>query len=209
MRFASDERFESAFWELYLHEAYRRSGAGPVIHPDLAVTLNGHRAYIEAVRVSATPAKASKQARLTAVEAVLESMPTSNVRLQFSWHRIGETSLATRQLKTELTRWLAGLDYAEIIRTAKASGDCFTGPTLPWRDGDWHLTFTALPVTPRPRTGLIGARGPGRASGVDNVTGLSRVLDAKANKYGTSLDAPLTIAVLSNTDYPTRWYSVA
>ena len=33
-----DAQFESALWELYLHEAYRRSGYKVVIHPPLAGT---------------------------------------------------------------------------------------------------------------------------------------------------------------------------
>jgi hypothetical protein len=31
----NDESFESGFWELYLHEAYRRSGYTITIHPDV------------------------------------------------------------------------------------------------------------------------------------------------------------------------------
>lgn len=42
---------------------------------------------------------------------------------------------------------------------------------------------------------------------VDNLSGLTRVLDAKRSKYGP-LDAPLVVAVQSNTDIPTHDYEV-
>jgi hypothetical protein len=42
---------------------------------------------------------------------------------------------------------------------------------------------------------------------VDNLTGLTRVLDSKRSKYGP-LDAPLVVAVQSNTDIPTHDYEV-
>lgn len=49
--------------------------------------------------------------------------------------------------------------------------------------------------------------GPGEATIVDNLTGLTRVLDSKRGKYGP-LDAPLVVAVQSNTDIPTHDYEV-
>jgi hypothetical protein len=42
---------------------------------------------------------------------------------------------------------------------------------------------------------------------VDNVMPIRRVLDAKYGRYGM-LDAPLVIAVQSNTEYPTHDYQV-
>jgi hypothetical protein len=63
-----DAQFESAFWELYLHEAYLRSGYRLTIHPALAGT--GHRPdfliegddtrfYLEAVRACAPGGRTS------------------------------------------------------------------------------------------------------------------------------------------------------
>jgi hypothetical protein len=49
--------------------------------------------------------------------------------------------------------------------------------------------------------------GPGEAHMVDNVSGILRVLNGKSSKYG-SLEAPLVIAVLSNTMIPTKDYEV-
>jgi hypothetical protein len=55
----NDESFESGFWELYLHEGYRRSGytitihpdiPGASTHPDFLIEGHGSRFYLEAVR---------------------------------------------------------------------------------------------------------------------------------------------------------------
>lgn len=213
LRSSAGDDFESAFWELYLHEAYRRSGAaidihpeipGSTKHPDFRVRFPDRSFYLEAVRVGAAPTDLGKRKRLAEVEAVLDSLPADKFTLHFSWDVIGPTSLSTRKLKTALDQWLATLDHAALVRNAATFGH-FSGPKLPWNVDGWRLTFTALPVNPKPRTGLVGIRGPGRARGVDNATGLRRALDSKANKYGP-LEAPLVIAVLSNTEYPTRSY---
>ena len=160
--------------------------------------------YLEAVRVGSAPTDLGERKRLAEVEAVLDSLPANKFTLHFSWDVIGLTSLSTRKLKLALGQWLDTLDHAELVRNADIFGH-FSGPKLPWSIDGWQLTFTALPVNPKPRKGLVGIRGPSRARGVNNATGLRRALDSKANKYG-SLDAPLVIAVLSNTEYPTRSY---
>jgi len=47
-------------------------------------------------------------------------------------------------------------------------------------------------------------RGTGRAVGLDNVTGVTKALDSKANRYGRNLPHPLVTAVLSNTEARTK-----
>ncbi len=63
---ASDDQSASAFWELYLHESYRRSGyaieihppvAGRGTHPDFLMSKEGERFYVEAVSVGRRPAE--------------------------------------------------------------------------------------------------------------------------------------------------------
>src|SRR5437016_5216462 len=71
-----NDAFQSAFWELYLHDAYRRSGYSVEIHPDVPGTGNhpdfriergAERFYLEAVRVGRTPADVGEQNRLDEV----------------------------------------------------------------------------------------------------------------------------------------------
>lgn len=212
LRSGSTDKFESAFWELYLHETFTRSGAsidihpniaGSTKHPDFLVNFPDRSFYLEAVRVGAPPSNLGEQKRLAEVEAVLDSLPAEKFTLHFNWDVIGPTSLGTRKLKTKLVEWVDGLDHEALVQQQELG--IFSGPKLPWNIDGWELTFTALPVNPKPRIGLVGIRGPGRARAVNNAKGMLRALDSKANKYGP-LDLPLVIAVLSNTEYPTRSY---
>ena len=81
---------------------------------------------------------------------------------------------------------------------------------MPWNDDGWSLIFHALPLREEARgkeRSALGMMGPGEATVVDNLSGSRRVLDSKHGKYGV-LDAPLVVAVLSNTEYPTRDYEI-
>jgi hypothetical protein len=202
--------------ELYLHEVYSRSGfdveihpdvPGSEKHPDFRVEGLGERFYIEAVRVGEPPLDVGQQRRLREVEALLDSLRSEDYTIHFSWYAVGPAAPSTRQLRAEISAWLQALDPED-------SNDSTTfqtiGAALEWiRDG-WHLVFEAIrrPSVAASSTAAIGIRGPAEARAVDNAAGILRVLDSKANRYGT-LDAPLVIAVLSNTEYPTHDYDIA
>src|SRR3954451_10069088 len=74
-----------------------------------------------------------------------------------------------------------------------------------FNEDGWELVFEAMPTTAGTPGGspLIGIRSTGKAQVVDNKSGLRRVLNTKANKYGTILPFPLVTAILSNTTFPT------
>src|SRR5271169_401178 len=78
-----DAEFESAFWELYLHEAYRRSGyrltihpavSGTTRHPDFLVEDDGTRFYLEAVRACASASNTGENKRLEDARRVLAEL---------------------------------------------------------------------------------------------------------------------------------------
>lgn len=77
-----DEQFESAFWELYLHEAYLRSGYGLTIHPEVAgrvviptsLLRTMARFYLEAVRACASAASVGEEKRLEDARRVLATL---------------------------------------------------------------------------------------------------------------------------------------
>jgi hypothetical protein len=218
---ADDRQFDAAFWELYLHEAYRRSGyaitiqpevAGVSTRPDFLMVGESQRFYLEAVSVGRDASAVSTDRRLDDVHQVLTDLQVENFVLELSTYAVGAKPLATRKLRRSLRTWLDQLDADLVAELVEATG---TGgfdrlPRLPWEDDGWFLEFHALPLKAearrKPRSAL-GMLGPGEAQVVDNVTGLLRALDSKKSRYGT-LDAPLVLAVLSNTEYPTRDYEV-
>lgn len=130
--------------------------------------------------------------------------------LELSTYTIGPKPLATKRLRQALQAWLASLDPDAVARSveARTSAGFDALPSFAWEDEGWRLEFHALPlrdeVRGKPRSAL-GMLGPGEAVVVDNVTGIHRALDSKKSKYG-QLDAPLVVAVLSNTMYPTKDY---
>jgi hypothetical protein len=216
---SEDDKFESALWELYLYAAATGSGNRVEIHPDLPGTskhpdflIHGTTSYyLEAIAVGRSAKHVAADRRLQELEAVLDQVRIDGATLMFDYHRMGATPVSAVKLRDQLVRWIGSLDTAELALQTDAFQARASRPTLRFEDDGWILTFKALPMksgTSR-RSPLIGIRGPGRAKGVDNTTGLRRALDSKTNKYGTQLPYPLVTAVLSNTEFPTRGYDVS
>jgi hypothetical protein len=219
---ADDRQHESAFWELYLHEAYVRAGCQVQIHPDVPgtsnhpdfhVTLNsGEVFYLEAVGVGQDGSAISRDQRLQDVYRVLEAMKITDFILGLDAFDVGPRPLATGPLRAALRNWLTGLDPQAVgdAVDAQSLGGFSPLPSFAWEKDGWSLMFHAFPVrdevrgTPRRALGIMGA---GQAHVVDNVTGLRRVLQQKCVRYGV-LNAPFVTAVQSNTFIPTRDYEV-
>lgn len=208
-----DESFESGFWELYLHEAYRRSGCTVTIHPDVPgvrtrpdflVEGNGSRFYLEAVRVGTSPARRGQAQRLADVRTRLRAQRAGQFILSVTCHAIGPRALKTGELIAFLDRWLASLsqeaaegsDDAELPRQRRPRT---RWPGAPSENG-WSFEFEAIPLSPPMRgTGLplVGAFTGCVADTASVSPPLRRALENKAARYGR--DLPLVIAVLSNT----------
>lgn len=216
-----DREADAAFWELYLHEAYLRSGfeiqihpemPGRPTHPDFRMTKDGEVWYLEAVSVGLHPELVAEDRRMRAVYQVLEDMRIEDFSLEVTHYAIGKAPLATKKMRAALKEWLAGL-HPDAVTCGYEDSNALGFdrlPALEWKDGDWYLEFHALPMGEWARgvpRSALGVQGPGEAVVVDNVSGLKRVLAAKRSKYG-ELDGPLVIAILSSTMYPTRNYEV-
>ena len=207
-----DETFESALWELYLHQLITGSGLSVDIHPEVPGTP--HRPdflvrdvepyYLEAVSVGDKATSKSRQKRLDRVEAVLNELRADRVKLSYSWEGAGEKSLSTKRLKVKLLPCVDAIDPEDLAdRFARRA----SLPRLKYKDGDWVLHFTAYPAG-RPGGRLIGITGAERAGGVNNESGLASVLAKNSKRYGKELDHPLVIAALSNTEIPTKPFEI-
>jgi hypothetical protein len=216
---SDNEPCAAAFWELYLHEAYRRAAYSIEVHPavpasakrpDFRLTRGDDVFYLEATSVGRDVSEISEERRLEEVHRVLADLKIQDFSLVLSTYSVGDRPLATRQLRTALTAWVAALDPGIVSAAADTSIGYDSLPEFPWDDDGWNLVFHAIPLRPeargKPRS-AVGVMGPGEATMVDNVTGVRRVLAAKVNRYG-ALDAPLVIAVQSNTEHPTEDYEV-
>lgn len=127
---ADHAQFESGFWELFLHEGYRRSGFEIEIHPeidgrttrpDFLVQHGDESFYLEAVSVGRDPREVAEDRRLEAVYRVLSDMRVADFTIEVSHYGIGPQPLSTRQLRDALRGWLASLDPDEVAAFASAS----------------------------------------------------------------------------------------
>jgi hypothetical protein len=208
-----DESFESGFWELYLHEAYRRSGYTVTIHPDLPgerthpdflVEGIGSRFYLEAVRVGTSPAHRGQAQRLADIRTKLRAQRAGQFILSVACHAIGPRALRAGELIAFLDRWLTSLSQEVGAGMGDAELPLQRRPRIRWPGAQsangWSFEFEAIPLPPAMRgTGLplVGAF-TGRIADTTSISRpLRRALETKAAKYGR--DLPLVIAALSNT----------
>lgn len=202
-------QFESAFWELYLHEAYLRSGYTVTIHPPLAGTgrhpdflIEGPegRFYLEAVQACATADETRRNKLLEDVRRLLDEIAPGSYRLDMVTYTVGKQPPSVRGLRHDLREWLSALSSSAGDPAAAVAYRAVSH--LTWRTADgWHVQFGAVPLLPgRTARHLIGTHTT--AGWSNDVARITAALGSKADRYG-ALDAPLVIAVLSNSMYGT------
>ena len=215
---ADDDRFDGAFWELYLHQMLTSSGVDVELHPAVPGTSKqpdflvhaGQPFYLEAVRVGIPDEARSGERRLNDLEAILDRARVDGWTLSCERHRVGAQAVKSTRLERRLIEWVNALGPAEhaLARlNQEQDGDFARLPVFYFDEAGWKLDFTALPVGVD-NAPLVIARGSGRAGGSNNQARLARTLSKKARRYGDDLPHPLVTAVLSNTDYPTRPHEV-
>jgi hypothetical protein len=203
------EQFESAFWELYLHEAYLCSGYAVTVHPPLAGTgrhpdflVDGHgtRFYLEAVQACATADETRQSNLLADVRRLFDEIAPGRYRLDMMTYAIGRQTPSMRRLRRELREWLSTLNQDTSNHAAAVAYRAVSHHTWQTADG-WHVQFGAVPVLPdQTAPHLIGTHTTGGWS--DDAGRITAALGSKADRYG-ALDAPLVVAVLSNSAYGT------
>jgi hypothetical protein len=202
LRSDDDRKFTAAFWELYLHEMYRRDSwritvepALPDVptRPDFLVSKGDVTYYIEA-RCTFKVGDRGAAARLQAVYDSLDTIDSGAFHLAVTPFRIGAKAPATKLLRKDLESWLRGLN-------PDAGGyDLRMDPerSFEWVQDEWHLRFQPLPRKPNVR-GVrakrpLGVFLPSTTEVVDDIGPLREALSDKGSKYG-NLDYPLVLAV--------------
>lgn len=203
LRDADYAQHTSAFWELYLHETFRRSGYGIEIHPlisngrrpDFKIWGGGDTFYVEAKTLISGSSGAG--ARKQQVYDALNRIHCPNFFLQIDVNKIGKSDLPTRSLRKNLERWVARLDPDSMV-----IGERFYdfGEPFRWEHDGWEIQFRPFPVSPgaRGRHGHrpLGVFGPIEAAFVNDDAILRNALMDKGSAYG-ELEHPLVLAVNS------------
>lgn len=195
----------AAWWELYLHELFRRLGYELAVHPalpdstktpDFELRQGSSRFYLEAAVVFSGIKDDGDGAAppwlLDAVNVVRN--PNFFVRV-VEVDGPGGERLKNQEVARPLTEWLDDLDPDAVMH------DYDGGQGVPQLDlelGGWELVFEAWPVSPAARGRsdhrVLGG-GPIESGWVNDIEQLRSKLKAKAGRYGRP-DAPFVTAML-------------
>lgn len=203
LRSPDDRVFASAFWELYIHETYRRDGWAIEIEPrvpasdnrpDFLVANERERYYIEA-RCTFAEVDRAAAGRLQSVYAALDTIDSGAFHLAVTPVRIGVSSPATRALRRSLEGWLSGLDPdATDFRLSRDDPSIM----FEWVHQDWKLVFRPIPRRAAVRhlraERPLGAFIPDEATFLDDAALFRDALLDKGSKYG-ELQHPLVLAI--------------
>lgn len=205
LRSRDDRQFAGVFWELYLHETFRRCGFEVTIHPsvdggnrkpDFLVTTPVSAFYVEAKALVGRAPEPGAVARKMRLYDALDHLRCPNFFLKIDVNAVGPNDLPARALRKKLAAWLDGLD-PDSTPIALDDDDPQANP-FRWQHAGWDLAFYPVPksLDARGEPGLrtLGIFGPIEAVLVSDDVELRNALTDKGSAYG-DLEHPLVIAV--------------
>jgi hypothetical protein len=155
------------------------------------------RFLMEAATLSASDYERAEESRRSAVIDALNSLPCPDYFLRIEHVGTLKTPPSLRQLKHDVRRFLANLEY-EAVRAAIQAGGIESAPAMTYRHDGFRLRISVIPVIPQYRTDSphvpVGILGPGEAYWVDDRTPVRDKIRAKASRYG-QLRRPLIVAI--------------
>jgi hypothetical protein len=205
LRSADDLSFQSALFELYLHQLVLGMGYRAELHPEVPGSRNhpdflvkdddAPLFYLEGTLAASSRDEQAAANRAAVVYNTLNEMDAPNFFLSVDVHGAPASSPPGARLRHDLEKWLAGLDPDEAGRSYRETGfDAL--PTFSWSHDGWRLDFQPIPKSlgcrGRPGVRPIGAR---TWSGwVESHPAIRRAVITKSGKY-KNLQLPLVAAV--------------
>lgn len=215
IRSGDNRQWNSAFLELYLHEMLLRTGHAVTLHPplpssarrpDFYAEKDGSGFFMEAVVPAWSNKKDAAHARRNRFFDVVNRMESPNFILMIRSLNEGDSNPLAARLRTELRKWLAGLNPDAI-------DDLNSAPRYRWVQGDWSAEFSALPKKKEARgrsdreRRAIGVYAHEPARSVDDAETIRRALASKDGEYGY-LGRPFIIAVGLFIHDRDHWHSM-
>ena len=204
-----DHNHESAFFELFLHEVFRRLGLSPEVHPELrsgrgrpdfAITgSSGGTSYVEANVVGLTGFMAKDSLEdevLDAIDALAVERPT-RIRLSARTRGTLIKLPPIRSTKERVRRWLDRIDGE-----SRSSGRIEAEPSLRISYGEWSITRTAIYRRHHTSDRLIHI-GPGKSGPSSESVALRKNVVSKAKQH-RDLERPLIIAMNTHRGFQGR-----
>lgn len=208
LRSRDNRQSNGAFFELYLHECLLRMGYTVTCHPEVEGTSrrpdflaekDGSAVYVEARSASSSDVVVGADARVNTLYESLDKINSPDFLLWIDVERQGGGLLRAGPLRSELGKWLKGLNPDAYEDRGNGRRDF---PCLPYEANGWRIQFHALPKSPKAR-GKEGVRplgifGGGRAFPGQDKQGIKNALSNKGSAYGP-LGAPYVVAVASSS----------
>lgn len=196
----NDRSFDSAFFEMALHEFLRGTGryveVEPVVDgrtPDFSIAATdgpgeARRFYVEALDISTiqgTELEISWNEKKC--EDALNEIESPDFYLYVQASGVLDTTPRKSKLKAPFERLLDRVDYQAVWEKYKDAGNWNTLPSATFRHGDWELQGTLLPVSPGhrpkgPHSRFVGI-GFGGGGVIDDVGKVRGRLYDKAKRY--------------------------
>jgi hypothetical protein len=205
LRSNDTRQFQGAFWELYLHETFIRSGFEVTVHPVVDGTrrqpdfrVSGRRTsfYVEAKAMLGKGADVGPDARVQRLYDAVDKLDCPNFFLGITVRTVGSADLPTRKLRSKAEEWLSSLDPDETKHVSIYDPD---RERFEWQEAGWDIELRPIPIRGDARgqsghrpLGILGAQG----AWINDSGALKAALEDKGSAYG-DLDAPLIIAVNS------------
>ena len=219
---SEDRSFDSAFFELAVHEFLRGTGAEVEVDPNIAgrtpdfsaaeryPVADGQKYYVEALDISTadnTGLEISWNDK--SCEDVLNEIESPDFYLLVEASGVLESMPRKQALKAPFQRLLAEVDYDDVSAGYEGSGNWDTLPSATFKHGDWELTGRLLPVSPSRRPKQTGSRFVGSSFGgagtFDDVGKPRNRLDVKAKRYR---HVPRLIIAVSEDEWGIRMNEV-
>lgn len=194
-RSGKDNQFNSAYLELYLHEALLRAGYSITIHPqipgsskhpDFLVTRGDTKFYLEAIVPAINAKTISLSNRRNVLLDAINDLSHDSFKLALLDVRGSTNNPSSKKFKAEIKNWLDTLCVDEIRRNKNYPHKLFSFD-------NWSLELEAWPKSPSDKShrSIFMTF----SSGVEKYSeDIYRALSKKNSKYG-KFDAPYVIAV--------------
>jgi len=204
-----DRQYQAAFFELWLHELFRRTGCQAQIHPELrtgstkrvdflVTPPDGQKFYVEAVVASGrTDSETAVDARLNTFYQSLDNLKCQDFILVIQSPDFSPDTPVPAKVCKAIQRWLSRLDY-DVVQAARATDtDSWNPPEFVFEHEHANVKLVAVPRTPetrgRPGVPVLG----GYHCKLETRSSNELIRDAvikKAKRYG-ELDLPFLVAV--------------
>ena len=199
--------FDSAYFELFLHELSRRLGYDVTVHPhlpsgiskrpDFGLTLADKLTYLEArVVTDENDAQVNERKIRATIFDQINALDIPDYFLILETLRLRSgTTPSLRRLKRELLQWIESLSYDETSRLARQSLDLT--PRWTFTNDSVLIEIAVIPVSAshrgHPAHRPIGVY-PMEASWGGPERSMRKALQRKSGKYG-QLASPYVIAL--------------